>query len=65
MLCGLPAENNTLDSELDGHTHVYCTKGLMFVPFRKSVPNTVKPLYNGHIGPCKTGPYNEVASLLR
>ena len=26
---------------------------------------TVKPLYNGHIGPCKTGPYNEVASLLR
>ena len=26
---------------------------------------TVKPLYNGHIGPCKTDPYNEVASLLR
>ena len=26
---------------------------------------TVKPLYNGHTGPCKTGPYNEVASLLR
>ena len=27
--------------------------------------HTVKPLYNGHIGPCKNGPYNEVASLLR
>ena len=27
--------------------------------------NTVKSLYNGHIRPCKTGPYNEVASLLR
>ena len=27
--------------------------------------STVKSLYNGHIGPCKTGPYNEVASLLR
>ena len=31
----------------------------------RGVHATVKPLYNSHIGPCKTGPYNEVVSLLR
>ena len=28
-VCELPAENNTLDIELDEHVHVHCTEGLV------------------------------------
>ena len=44
----------------------YCVLYWRFYRIQSSeTDNTVKTLYNGHIGPCKTGPYNEVASLLR
>ena len=46
-------------------SYIFAEKRNCYSTTKRSKIATLKPLYNGHIGPCKTGPYNEVASLLR